>query len=260
MSWWKSGRQGPVRSRAFLKKYRDLVEPLLHFIPYGVAGKRKTESADVALMGQFQSLGDNCEFGLVQGQLGAHPLGFYRFANTTIDGLIAAFENRFIALQSPENIIVKYREFPNGEFEYVTTVLQYQFYSHTGYQSDTLSADEVRNKEMKRLNFLARTLIEDAETGKKIFVYKSNVPITEQRIEKLHGAIGRHGLTWLLWVTPTTADWPAGRVEEVSERLLRGSIERFAPYANAGDFSLQGWKTICRNAYDLWAARRPTRA
>ena len=183
-SWWKSGRQGPVRSLAFWKKYRDLVEPLLHFIPYGAAGKRKTKSADVALMSQFQSLGDNCEFGLVQGQLGAHPLGFYRFANTTIDGLIAAFENRFIALQSPENIIVKYREFPNGEFEYVTTVLQYQFYSHTGYQSDTLSADEVQNKEMKRLNFLARTLIEDAETGKKIFVYKSNVPIAEQRIEK----------------------------------------------------------------------------
>jgi hypothetical protein len=221
---------------------------------------RKTEAADVISMGLFQSLGDNCEFGLVQSRLGAEPLGLYRYANTKIDGLIAAFESRFVALQSPENIEVRYCEFPSGEFEYITTVRQYQYISHTGYQSDRMSVDEVRIKEIKRLNFLARTLIDDAEAGKKIFVYKSNVPVAERLIEDLHRAISRYGSTWLLWVTPATADWAAGRVEEISGRLLRGSIERFAPYQEAGDYSLQGWQMICSNAHDLWAARRPTRA
>jgi hypothetical protein len=221
---------------------------------------RKSKSADVVSIGLFQSLGDNCEFGLVQSRLGAEPLGLFRYANTRIDGLIAAFEGRFVAFQSPESIEVKYCEFPSGEFEYITSVRQCQYNCHTGYQSDRMSVDEVRIKEMKRLKFLARTLIEDAETGKKIFVYKSNVPVAEQRIEVLHRAIGRYGPTWLLWVTPATVGWPAGRVDEVSERLLRGSIERFAPYENAGDYSLQAWQTICSNSYDLWAARRRKRA
>jgi hypothetical protein len=174
-----------------------------------------------------------------------------------IDGLIAAFESRFVALQSCENIEVRYAEFPNGEFVYVTAVPQYQFNTYSGHQSATMNLDELRNKEMKRLTFLARTLIEDAEAGNKIFVYKSNLPIAEQRIADLHGAIRRYGPSWLLWVTPATADWPAGRVEKVSERLMRGSIERFAPYEDAGCFFLEGWRTICANAYDLHAPRRP---
>jgi hypothetical protein len=28
----------------------------------------------------------------------------------------------------------------------------------------------------------------------------------------------------------------------------------------ASDFSVQGWRIICSNAYHLWAARRPARA
>jgi hypothetical protein len=259
-SLWKSGRSGTVQSRTFWNKYLHLVEPLMDIFPYGAAARRKTKAADVALMGLFQSLGDNCEFGLVQRQLGAEPLGLFRYAHTMIDGLIAALESRFVALESPENIEVKYCKYPNGDFEYITSVPQYQFNSHSGLQSNTMNDDKLRGKEIKRLNFLARKLIEEAETGTKIFVYKSNAPIVEQRIEDLHRAIGRYGPAWLLWVTPATADWPAGRVEEVSERLLRGAIERFAPYESAGDFSLQGWRTICRNAYDLWVARHPTRA
>jgi hypothetical protein len=257
-SWWKGGPASAVRSSAIWAKCRRLVEP--HLIRYGGADGRVTAAADITLMGQFQSLGDNCEFGLVQRQLGAEPLGLFRFAHTMIDGLIAAFESRFIALQSPENIEVRYGEFPNGDFEYVTSVPQYQFNSHAAYQSGKMSADERRSKEMKRLNFLARNLIEDAESGEKIFVYKSNVPLAEQRIKDLYRAIDLYGPSWLLWVTPATADWPAGRVDEVSERFLRGSIDRFAPYELASDFSVQGWRTICSNAYHLWAARRPARA
>lgn len=211
-------------------------------------------------MWEFQSLGDNCELGLVQRQLGAEPLGLFRFAHTMIDGLIAAFESRFVAFESPENIEVRYAEFPNGDFEYITSVPQYRYNSHSAYQSRKLSADERRNKETKRLNFLARKLIEDAETGKSIFVYKSNVPLAEPRIKDLHRAIGVYGPSWLLWVTPATVDWPAGRVEQLSERFLRGSVDRFAPYEAAGDFSVQTWPTICRNAYDLWAAQRPMHA
>jgi hypothetical protein len=258
---WKKGHcPGPAFDVTWYLTHYQLagtgVEPLLHFIHHGAAEGRKTKAVDVALMALFQSLGDNCEFGFVQRRLGAEPLGLFRFANTAIDGLIAAFESRFAALQSRECFDVNYTEFPNGEFEYMTTVPRYQFTLHSGHQAVKRSVDELRGKEVKRLNFLARLIIEDAEAGKKIFVYKSNAPVAQHQIEDLHGAIGNYGPSWLLWVTPATSDWPSGRVSEVSERLLRGSIERLAPYENAGDFSLQGWQTICSNAHNLWAARR----
>jgi hypothetical protein len=248
-SWWKGGRTATA-ARMIWNKYRRLVEP--HLIRHGAANRR---AAETTLMWQFQSLGDNCEFGLVQRQLGAEPLGLFRFAHTTIDGLIAAFESRFAALQSPDNIEVRYGQYPNGEYEYATSVPQYQFNNHAAYQSSNMSLDERRSKEMKRLNFLARNLIEDAESGQKMFVYKSNVPLAEQRIKELHRAIALYGPCWLLWVTPATADWPAGRVDEVSERFLRGSVDRFAPYEMANDFTVQDWRTVCGNAYQLWAAR-----
>jgi hypothetical protein len=249
-SWWNGGRPAPAVSRVIWDKYRRLIET--RFIRYGAANRR---AAETTLMGQFQSLGDNCEFGLVQRRLGAEPLGLFRFAHTTIDGLIAAFDTRFVALQSPDNIEVRYGQYPNGEFEYATSVPQYQFNNHAAYQSGNMSLDERRSKEMKRLNFLARNLIEDAESGRKVFVYKSNVPLAEERIKQLHRAIAVYGPCWLLWVTPATADWPAGRVDEVSAGFLRGSVDRFAPYEMANDSSVQGWRTVCRNAYLLWAAR-----
>src|ERR1700675_505558 len=227
-SWWKGGPASAVRSSAIWDKCRRLVET--HLIRYGGAEGRVTSAADIILMGQFQSLGDNCEFGLVQRQLGAEPLGLFRFAHTMIDGLIAAFESRFISLQSPENIEVRYGEFPNGDFESVTSVPKYQFNSHAAYQSGKMSADERRSKEMKRLNFLARNLIEDAESAQKIFATRSNVPLAEQRIKHPCRAIDRYGPSWLLWVTPAPADWPAMRVDEVSKCLLRGSDALFAPY------------------------------
>jgi hypothetical protein len=262
---WKKGHSpGPMFDATWYLTYYELAgtgyEPLLHFIRHGAAEGRKTNAKDLNVMAVFQSLGDNCEFGLVQRQVGAEPLGLFRFASTRIDGLIAAFESRFARFQSPENIQVRCDEDPNGGYGVFTSVPSYQFNCHSGHPSVKINVDKLIDKERKRLNFLARVHIEEAETGNKLLVYKSNFPVADERIKDLHSAINSIGPSWLLWVTPATADWPAGRVQEVAEHILRGSIERFAPYDNAYQFSPQGWQKICSKAHDLWAARRSTQS
>lgn len=235
----------------------SFVDPLLHLIRNRAGKGRLVKMPEAAIMEYFQSLGDNCEFGLVQRHFGAEPLGLFKFAHTTsIDGLIAAFDARFAAFELPENIRVTHFQFPNGGTDFISSVSAYHFNSHAAPQPENISEEEVRLKEIKRLNLLARTLMEDAEAAETIFVYKSNEPPVEQKIVELHRALGRYGPNWLFWVTPETHDWPAGRVGEVAERLICGSIDRFAPYERAYEFSLEGWRTICIKAYDLWNARR----
>jgi len=44
------------------------------------------------LMYRFESLGDNCEFGLVQRRCGAEPLGLFRFASIGTEQVARALE------------------------------------------------------------------------------------------------------------------------------------------------------------------------
>jgi hypothetical protein len=52
-------------------------------------------------------------------------------------------------------------------------------------------------------------------------------------------------------MVPADAAHPSGTVEVVFPGLLRGYIERFAPYENAHDLLLNDWLEVCANAYRL---------
>jgi hypothetical protein len=90
--------------------------------------------------------------------------------------------------------------------------------------------------------------MEELEFTDKIFVYKFGCGVSEEEILPLLMALNRYGEATLLWVVPAERDRPAGRVEVVMPGLLKGYIDRFAPDANAHDFSFDGWLRICVNA------------
>ena len=54
---------------------------------------------------QFESLGDNCELGLVQRRAGVEPLGLLRFAGAPLRRLITALDARFEGIDDPEAIL-----------------------------------------------------------------------------------------------------------------------------------------------------------
>ena len=59
---------------------------------------------DRDLVLQFESLGDNCEFGLVQRKAGAEPLGLLRFSSAPLPRLVRALRERFDGLTDPANV------------------------------------------------------------------------------------------------------------------------------------------------------------
>jgi len=55
-----------------------------------------------------QSIGDNCEFGLVPRNAGAEPLGLLRFAGVPVRHLIRALEHRFEGNAEPRHLHVQF--------------------------------------------------------------------------------------------------------------------------------------------------------
>src|SRR5262249_28443280 len=84
------------------------------------------EMSPSALMLSFESLGERCDFGAVQGHFGVEPLGLLRFAWAPFDALIAALEDRFEAIGTIEDT-----EFGRYRDETILRMKKYGMMFHT---------------------------------------------------------------------------------------------------------------------------------
>jgi hypothetical protein len=217
----------------------------------------------ISLLESFESFGDNCEFGFVQNAHDARTIGLFRFASTSIDSLIDILTTRFSALTPPDRVelTIELRSPAHRRFsEYVVVLHAYGIEYHAGALKEEATFEEIEVNQRKRVALLSRKMIEDLEEGAKIFVFKSRSIAPRSKIDELVSRMRDYGPATLLWVTPCEDGHPPGRVEEIYDGLLRGYVDRFAPYDDAGAFSPLFWDEICRNAYRLWSRRRARRA
>jgi hypothetical protein len=213
--------------------------------------KRPTSPADLKdLMMRFESLGEDCEFGLVQRHCGAEPLGLLRFSSTPLPKLIAALDARFEGLGRPDMVHVELSS--NGR-EYMVMDKRFGLYYHAWVLAGEKTPEEIHARECRRLPFLARKLTEDLQEATKIFVYRGMSPLWEDDIHKLAKSMRAYGPNTLLWVEADGASSEVGSVEELKDGLFKGHIERFAPASNAHEFSIDAWVDVCRNAMSLYS-------
>ncbi len=203
--------------------------------------------ADLAL--QFESVGENCEFGLFQRRCDAEPLGLLRFSSTFMRNLIRGVESGFAGLGENEAIEPRLEGGPRKEF--MIHEQKYGLVYHTFVYEGERSAWLMREQEVARLKFLRRKFIEELEAAEKIFVYRYGAKATLEEILPLHMALNRYGPATLLWVVPADRGHAAGSVEVLMPGLMKGYIDRFAPDDNAHDLSFDGWLVLCANAYVL---------
>ncbi|MDR3530735.1 MAG: hypothetical protein P4L90_09305 [Rhodopila sp.] len=204
---------------------------------------------------QFESLGENCEFGLFQRRCDAEPLGLLRFSSTFMRNLIRGIDNGFEGLGEIEDIEPRLEG--GSQKEYMIHEKKFGLVYHTFVYEGQRSIWLMREQESARLKFLRRKFMEELESADKIFVYKFGSNVTEEEILPLHMALNRYSEAMLLWVVPAERDRPAGTVEVVMPGLLKGYIDRFAPENNAHDLSFDGWLRVCANACVLARLQRP---
>lgn len=209
--------------------------------------------ASATLFEAFESLGDNCEFGFVQRAYGASTVGLFNFAATTIDQLSRVLETRFDALRTPHGMDLAVHVQGN---EYIVVLGAYGITFHAGVRLGEAALETIQRQQARRVALLARKMIEDLETGGKIFVYRSAATAPRDKIDGLASQLRAYGPATLLWITTREPSHSAGEVEWLSEGLLRAYIDRFSPADSASNFSPAYWPTICRRAYRMWRRGR----
>ena len=206
------------------------------------------ELAPADLLARFESLGQNCEFGLVQRQAGAEPLGLLRFSSTPLPRLLAALEARFEGMGTAATTEVQIS--PNGR-EYMVEDRRFGFLYHAWVSTDDMPPADILRREIRRVPFLVRKLLEDLEAGEKIFVFKGMAAVPEEEAFPLAMALRRFGPNTLLLATLADAEHPGGSVEWRGTGLLVGYLDRFAPEQDAHDFLFEQWLGLCRRAREL---------
>lgn len=216
--------------------------------PLAAAVANATDHELRELMLGFESLGENCEFGLVQRRCGGEPLGLFRFASVPLPKLMAVLNARFEGLAEAGNLRVGLSE--NGR-EYMVHDRRFGLLYHAWVLAGEMTVEEIHAREARRLPLLIRKLIEDLELGEKIFVYHGMRPLTGDQASGLAVALEHYGPSALLWVEAADSNHAPGTVERLAPRLLKGYIDRFAPGENAHDLSLDCWIAVCREAVRL---------
>lgn len=205
---------------------------------------------------QFESIGENCEFGLWQRRCDSEPLGLLRFSSTFMRNLIRGIESGFEGLGEIEDIDPRLEG--EDRKEYMIHEKKFGLVYHTFVYEGQRSLWLMREQESARLKFLRRKFMEELDGTDKIFVYKYDSPVSEEEVLPLHMALNQRSETTLLWVVPAERDRPAGTVEVLRPGLLKGYIDRFAPSNNAHDLSFDGWLRVCVNALVLARLAHPS--
>jgi hypothetical protein len=198
---------------------------------------------------QFESVGENCEFGLWQRRCDSEPLGLLRFSSTFMRNLIRGIQNGFEGLGEPDDIEPRLEG--DERKEYMIHEKKFGLVYHTFVYEGQRSIWLMREQESARLKFLRRKFLEELEGSGKIFVYKFGASVTVEEVLPLHMALNQRSETTMLWVVPSERDRPPGTVEVLRPGLLKGYIDRFAPDDNAHDLSFDGWLKVCANALVL---------
>ncbi len=205
------------------------------------------------IMARFQSLGDNCEFGLLQRWARVETLDLLRFASfygqldQSLRLTINAISDGFSGLGDPASIISElHGAVPPRQFMVKET--RWQLLYHTDYDEREIEPDALHRQQVRVLQFKRRKLLEDLQEAHRVFVWKSNLPVSERDLRDLVACLRRYGPNLLLWVTIADQDHPPGLVEYLGDGLLKGHIGRFAPYGAADDIDVAPWYAMCRNA------------
>jgi hypothetical protein len=218
------------------------------------------EVSDTDLILQFEGLGgtcQGCEFGLVQRELGAEPLGLLRWTGMTASSLAAALEADFEGVGTPEQTVLDYFQWPTHR-EYRTEDRRFLISMHTWVREDEKPYDAMFKMICGRLVFLRDKLLEDLTKASKIFVFKMGDHIcTTEELARIHAALRRRGPNTLLYVRIADDSHASGTVEWMMDGLLIGYISHFnqSPHGEVRPPAFDEWRAICREAYRLW--RRP---
>ena len=198
----------------------------------------------------FESIGQDCEFGLVQRRYGAEPLGLFRWNSTNTALLTQASDAGFEGIGEPEHTVMALWD----DYEYHLKDRRWGFACHTFRSRHEAEFDPLYATMCKRIAFLRRKLLSDLASGDKILVHKT-FDVDIEAVRALAASLRRHGPVRLLWVR-TRAMLPddgvqrrIGTVETIEPGLYASDVSAFGNRVGAPwHIAFEDWVAVCRAA------------
>lgn len=200
-----------------------------------------------AVLSQFESIGDNCEFGLVQRSCGVDQLGLLKFSASRLENLIHALDTDFELYGRGDDLHLTVHS--SGYLFCASR--RYGFDYNTGHRAGSVDAARLLGKEVRKVGYLERRFLEDLRSGEKVLVRKGGPDETEAGIARLMRALRRHGPATLLWVRAAGGRSPLPPPRWRDEGLIEGWVAGFAPYEAVTTIDLPPWLDLCRRAREL---------
>jgi hypothetical protein len=199
-----------------------------------------------ALLKGFESLGDSCEFAMLQRLHRVEQMGLLRWADTDPDALAHALNHRLEGVGEPEHTAITI-----VNDEYRTADRRYGMHSHTFTSAAVEPLEEFAPEQCRRIQWLRRKLLESLATAAKTFVYTAKHGLSDAQAEALFAALLHYSpKNRLLCVCVEAPGRPAGTVRQRGQGLFIGYIDRLSTV----DISADVWLQLCRQVAKLGRA------
>jgi hypothetical protein len=237
-------------------------------LPRAVKAELGVEVSEILRI--FESLGDNCAFGLAQQKAGGEVLGMLRFANSPLKPLMGAFEDEFRSVGDKTKIELRW--LPSGRGEFVLAS-EYGLRWHTNVFDPSADRPTLFAQQAMRLSYLRRKFYEGLKAGRKIYTIsraeprKQRIPMPpadepefwEEKPEPLRLAellplfllLNGYGNNTLLYLVPCERGRRSGTVELIAPGIMRGYVENFVIVPDPEKKDHAAWLRVAVNAWLL---------
>ena len=188
----------------------------------------------------MESIGRNCEVGLVQRHFGLEPHGLLRFAHAPRTALMRGLELGFRGIGENLTLHDDGREWL-GEWNGLDFHLN---------EPLATSAYTTQARVGPILDRLGERLIEDIQAARKLLVYADIDGMTRGEAIELHDAVRAIGPASLLVVTQDIMR--PGHIEALRPGLFVGHVERLTPWNAAIDLDIGGWRELLAEVPRHW--------
>ncbi len=201
-----------------------------------------TDTTEAPFYMKFESLGANCEFGLLQRRFDAEPMNLLRWPAIDVAGLVACLRGQFGELDDIANFSLFVG--PHDEWDLQTP----HFSLHLHEKVGSVDTENLLRSAFRRVKFMKRSLLENLEGAHKIFVFKEwQFRMSDTDIESIFDAVRQYNPdNRLLAVRLSTADGIPGTVTEVAPGLWSGYVEWDEKIASRETVPVESWVRICR--------------
>ena len=203
----------------------------------------RSDTDQSEVMGQFESLGENCEFGLVQRYHNLEPLGLLRFSYIHEASLLDLLKTHFRGVGDPEHT-----QLDTNDNEYLTSDKRFGLTAHTYVAPHSVDREVFFREQCKRISFLRKKLLRDLENAQKIFIVTAHRPSSSDGSAfALHAALKEYGPNRLLYVRAEMPDLEPGSVKHIEDGLFFGNLDRWGGNRN-GTWSISQdiWLKLCQ--------------